>query len=424
LYYNLNFTSWVRLANTLKLKIFLNMRLTDPTGAAAGIDALIADVSATGLFISNQNENFIWRYGTTTADPDARAPRFVAQYPAGGGDYQANWLMWHMFHGYDAVHRAAADPGDPRIRFYFYRQVLVNSTSTNELRCLSESLPSHYPGSTGTAIFTNTLAGLPPLGVGPAHPTNDATDIAWNRTFCVPTDRGYWGRDHIDPQGIPPDGQLRTAYGVYPYGGRFDNNSATGISAGVGQRGAGFMPIMMRSYVSFMLSEAALFLTLNPPALTARAYYINGLNQSFTDVRDWAVNGTYSTNGAAASPNEGTTIGTFYPSGQYSTDVTNYVTAATAAYDNRLLVSADEAMNYVGREFWIASYGNGVEAYNLYRRTGKPTGMQPVINPVPGSFPRSYWYPANFANLNNTVDQKADMSGKVFWDASTTNLDF
>jgi hypothetical protein len=86
--------------------------------------------------------------------------------------------------------------------------------------------------------------------------------------------------------------------------------------------------------------------------------------------------------------------------------------------------AADETMNYVAREYWISLFGNGVEAYNLYRRTGMPSGMQPVLNPTPGDFPRSYWYPANFANLNNTVTQKADLKPRVFWDNNTTNLDF
>lgn len=432
-----SFTKWVLLANSLKLKIYLNTRMIDASGAAAGINALIADNSATGGLIgytaahaldaSGQSNNFIFRYGTNTTNPDARHPSFVAQYPAGGGDYQSNYLMWQMFWGYNATQNGA--PGDPRMRFYFYRQVLVNSTSTNELRCLSESIPSHYPTSTGSAIIDNTIAGRAPMGVGPTMPTNDPTNPAWGTgsykgTYCTPTDRGYWGRDHVDPQGIPPDGQLRTAYGPYPVGGRFDANNGAGVASTQGQRGAGMEPIMTRSFVSFMLSEAALYLTLNAPAMTARQYYQNGVDQSMVDVRDWAVNGTYGTTTVAPAAGEGAAINTFYSSATYTTDRTNYIASALAAFDDRLAVSSDEAMNYVAREYWIASFKNGVEAYNLYRRTGKPTGMQPAITPQPGAFPRSYWYPANFANLNNTVDQKADLTSRVFWDKSTTNLDF
>jgi hypothetical protein len=421
MYYSNNYTKWIKLANTLKLKAYLNLSLVDPSTATTNINALVADVSPTGGLMTTADENFIFRYGTVTSDPDARHPNFVGQYPAGGGAYQSNWLMWHMFFGYDATQNGA--PGDPRIRFYFARQVTANSTSSNEIRCLTESLPSHYPTATASAIVDNSIAGRPPMGVAPAHPTNDPTDPAWQRTFCYPTDRGYWGRDHVDPQGIPPDNNLRTAWGPYPVGGRFDNNAGGPVGATQGQRGAGFQPIMMRSYVQFMLSEAALTLTLAGPT-TARQYYNNGLNYSFTDVRNWAVNGTYNTSTVSASPTEAATINAFYPAGTYTTDVAAYVASALAAFDNRLLVSASEALNYVAREYWIASFGNGVEAYNLYRRTGKPTGMQPVINPQPGEFPQSFWYPANFANLNSSVEQKPGLSIPVFWDTNTTNLDF
>lgn len=418
-YYSNNYTKWIKLANTLKLKIYLNLRLTDQATAQTQIAALVADASPTGGLITLANENFIFRYGTVTADPDARHPRFIGQYPAGGGDYMSNWLMWHMFHGYDATQNGA--PGDPRMRFYFYRQRIANSTSSNEIRCLTESLPSHYPSSTGTAIIDNAIAGRPPLGVALTHPTNDASDIAWTRTFCYPTDRGYWGRDHIDPQGIPPDNNLRTAWGAYPVGGRFDNNAGANVGATAGMRGAGFQPIMMRSYVQFMLAEAALYMTIGG---TAAGYYNAGLTQSFADVRDWAVNGTYGSSSVGAAPNEAATINAFYPAATYTADVNAYIALANAAFADRLGVSQNEAMNYVAREYWIALFGNGVEAYNLYRRTGMPTGMQPVINPQPGAFPRSYWYPANFANLNNSVEQKANLTTRVFWDNNSTNLDF
>jgi hypothetical protein len=540
-----NFDKWVKLANSLKLKIYLNLRLTDPTAAQTGIAALITENN----WIDDQNENFVFRYSTTTADPDARHPAFVGQYPGGGGAYMSNWLMWHMLHGYDARHRNL-DSGDPRLRFYFYRQVTTNSTSTNEIRCLGESLPSHYPTSTGTAIIDNSVAGRAPMGTRVLDPTNDPADIAWTRTFCYPSSIGYWGRDHIDPQGIPPDGLLRTAYGSYPVGGRFDANNGVGVSAGVGMRGAGIQPIMMRSFVQFMLAEASLYLTVGGAG--ALTYYTNGINFSLTDVRDWAVNGTYGASAVAPAPNEATAINTFYPanytgtpaaggpvraattsnlaalSGEitvdgvalvagdrvlvknqttarnngiyvvaagawtratdsddvaelvnqqvqvtaltypavninggtrwlqttpnttaaplvvgtsnivyagnhsYTQDATNYRNLAITAFSESLAgtsdiipgTTADEAMNYVAREYWIALFGNGVEAYNLYRRTGFPSGMQPVLNPTPGDFPRSYWYPANFANLNNTVDQKADLKPRVFWDTNTTNLDF
>jgi hypothetical protein len=447
------FPKWILLANTLKLKIYLNMRLIDAATATAGINALLADASTTGGLIgytpahavsgAGASESFMFRYGLTTADPDARHPSFIGQYPGGGGAYQSNWLMWHMLYGYDATQ--AGQPGDPRTRFYFYRQTTTNSTSTNEIRCLGEAIPTHYPQTTGSAILDNSIGGRPPMGTGAAHPTNDATDPAWGttaqpRTFCYVSSVGYWGRDHIDPQGIPPDGQLRTAYGSYPIGGRFDANNGVAVSASQGMRGAGLEPIMMRSFVNFMLAEASLYLTLGGPVLTPVAYFTSGVDQSITDVRDWSVNGTLGTSSVAAAPTESTAINAFYPGATYTTDKTNYVNAAVTAFNNSLAGTnfpadlptglvptpslADEAMNYIAREFWIASVGCGIEAYNLYRRTGMPTGMQPVLSPTPGDFPRSFWYPANFANLNNTVEQKAELTTQVFWDNNGTNLSF
>jgi hypothetical protein len=408
LYYANNYGSWVRAANSIRLKIYLNL------GDATGINSVIAHP---GGLITAPAHNFVFRYGTNQADPDARHPRFNQNYLGGGGAYMSNWYMWHMFHGYNAQQNGA--PGDPRMRFYFYRQTNVNSSDPNQIRCVVQAIPLHYPQSTGTAIVDNTKAGRAPLGVDPSHPTNDPTSPAWGRTFCYPTDRGYWGRDHVDPQGIPPDGFLRTAWGVYPSGGRFDANVNGSVAQTQGMRGGGMQPIMMRSFVQFMLAEAALTLgTTGVP----RDHYRDGILFSMDDVRSFSVNGNFGF--GAAPPTEATTINTFYPIDVYNTDRDNYLASALAAYDDRVAVSADEAMNYVAREYWIASFCNGVEAYNLYRRTGKPTGMQPVINPSPGTFPRSFWYPANAANLNGSIEQKTTLGVKVFWDNNSTDLDF
>jgi hypothetical protein len=410
LYYANNYSRWVKLANTLKLRNYLNLRLVDPAGAAAGIAAVL---TAPGGIITTQTENFVFRYGTNLADPDSRHPRFVANYPSGGGNYMSNWLMWQMFHGYDRHLLSSPSQGDPRMRFYFYRQTNANNSDPNNIRCVTGTVPSHYPQSTGTAIIYNPTAGPPP-GI-----TTDPASAAWGRTFCYPTNIGYWGRDHVNPEGIPPDNFLRTAWGVYPSGGRFDANVNGSVNANVGMKGAGFQPIMMRSFVQFMLAEYHLY--LGAGAAAAQPFFDLGMDYSFTDVRDWSVNGTFGI--GTASPGEGSLIGTFYPAGTYSADVTAYRASANAAYDAAELVSPDEVMNYIAREYWIASYCNGAESYNLYRRTGLPSGMQPALSPSPGEFIRSYWYPADFVNLNKNIEQK-ELTDRVFWDSNSSNLSF
>ncbi len=118
---------------------------------------------------------------------------------------------------------------------------------------------------------------------------------------------------------------------------------------------------------------------------------------------------------------EAATINAFYPAATYTADAANYRTAAVAAFNS----SAPNALNYLAREYWVSLVGNGYEAYNLYRRTGRPTGMQPVISASPGPFPQSFWYPAVYATLNNTAKQKADLTSKVFWQVdSPPNINF
>lgn len=441
-YYGNNYGSWVKLANTLELKAYLNLRLTEAGTATTGITAAMA-----GGLILAQSENFMFHYGISTSDPDSRHPLFVNNYPAGGGNYMSNWLMYEMYHGWDANQNGAA--GDPRIRFYFYRQELTNNTDPNNIRCATAlQAPDHYPANKGGSIVINGAAGYP-VGI-----PIDVTNKAWQtnnsgasgnlpRSFCYPTTVGYWGRDHVNPEGIPPDGFLRTAWGAYPAGGRFDNNTGADVSANVGMRGAGMYPIMMRSFTNFMLAEAALFGIIGGSAAT---YFDAGVRASMDDVRDFAVNGKQTGSSHAAAPTEATTINSYYPLATFNTDVNNYLNRApgtNGASDlggalvqfnagppvglpGSALTLQQWQMACIAREYWIAAYGNGVEAYNLLRRTGMPFGLQPTIQQTTSltPFPMSYYYPQAYAALNSKVDQKPSLgaNAKVFWDNTTASI--
>ena len=41
--------------------------------------------------------------------------------------------------------------------------------------------------------------------------------------------------------------------------------------------------------------------------------------------------------------------------------------------------------------------------------------VQPNIEPNPGAFPVSMWYPNNYTARNSNASQKSDLTGKVFW---------
>jgi hypothetical protein len=205
----------------------------------------------------------------------------------------------------------------------------------------------------------------------------------------------------LDPDGIPPDGLKRTAYGTFPAGGRFDNNSAVPVSnPALGMRGAGIHPIMLAAYVDFMLAESALTLGTTGDA---KALLLSGIKKHMDYVRAFAVAGA-----------EGAAITTFEPAATFTAKVTSYQNYVAAQFD--AAANNDTKMNVVGREYWLSLYGNGMESFNLYRRTGKPARMQPGLEAITGPFVRSFLYPNNYMVTNTTAVQKQNLASQVFWD--------
>jgi hypothetical protein len=355
-FYNRNYTKWTRLVNTLKLRYYLNLRLTEESTANSGIDALIAENNMLKV-----GDDFIFRFGTSRANPDSRHPNFVGSYTSGGGTYHSTYYMWHMTEakGFD----------DPRARFYWYRQVLVNSTNVDEIECIGQIAPPHY--------------------------------LAGGFIYCLPGQRGYWGRDHLDPDGVPPDGLKRTMWGVYPAGGRFDNDSASPTNnPSLGAQGEGLYPIMLAAYVDFMLAEAAL--EIDGDAASAKDYMLSGIEKHMAYVT-----------GFALSTQESGAINAFFDAKDTSLedDIEAYLGFVGAEYDN-----ASNKMYIIGREYWLSLYGNGAEAYNLYKRTGEPGNMQPGLEQNAGVFPRSFLYPNVYMVTNTNASQKSGLDAQVFWD--------
>lgn len=357
LFYANNASRWLKAISALELKYHLNRKLIDASGSTSAINALISS----GNLPSAVGEDFIFRYGTSVADPSARHP-LSGQLGAGGGDYQGVWYMWNL------TEDKPFD--DPRVRYYMYRQVLVNTQDPDELRCISEIPPSHY-----------LVGGWP---------------------FCNPGERGYWGRDHLNAEGIPPDGLRKTMYGLYPAGGRFDNNSAqTYTNPNAGNSGAGIAPIMLTAFVDFMLAEAALTIgtTGDPKELMLR-----GIRKHMAFVRAFAL-------GSA----EMGTVTAFFPTAEWNDLVDEYIDHVSGEYD---AAPANRKMNIIAHEYWLALYGNGIEAYNLYRRTGQPDNMQPGLLATSGDFPRSFLYPTNYIVTNSEAVQKSNLRQRVFWDTN------
>jgi hypothetical protein len=351
---------WRTAAKLLKLKAYSTNRLVDAT-VKDKINALIADADIVASVSTTVND-FEFKYSTKQSNPDSRHPDYANNYSAQlPNDYIQTHFAWAL-----VVEKGTGDlNNDPRTRYYLYRQVINYARrDENTMSCSIQTPPPHYTAS------------MP---------------------FCF-TISGYWTRDMGDGSGIPPDDAFRTTYGIYPAGGQFDANQATTVSLNMGGNGAGIEPIWQSAFTEFVKAECALTIGTNG---NARTLLENGIRRSMAKVQGFAA-----AIGAAGA------VPATYAMTQSRID--GYVTKILTAYD--AAATNDEKLNVIAKEYYLALWGNGMEVYNLYRRTGKPDNLQFMLNPNPGNYTRSMFYPSNYVNLNKLAVQKSDVDVQVFWD--------
>jgi len=352
---------WRTAAKLLKLRALSNTRLVDASSKTK-IDALLLDADVIASVNSSAND-LEFKYSNRQTNPNSRHPRYNGNWTQTGnaGDYMGTYFMWVL-----VEERGTGVNNDPRTRYYIYRQKTnAASVNVNTSSCSVAPPPPHYP------------VGMP---------------------FCLLL-QGYWGRDHGDNSGIPPDGELRSTWGIYPAGGEFDFNQALRVSLNRGGNGAGIQPLWQSAFTEFVKAESALKLgTAGSP----RALLESGIRKSIAKVTGFA----------AAIGSVMPTTDTAFVATPFR--INNYVNKVLASYD--AAASDDQRLNIIMKEYYIALWGNGIDAINNYRRTGKPDNMQFTRAAAPGSFTRSMLYPATLVNLNLNASQKSGVDVQVFWD--------
>jgi hypothetical protein len=351
IFYDEDISKWRKLINTIRLKAYYT------TGNTAAFNQVIAGNN----FISDPADDFFLQYGTSELQPDNRHPDFALDYtPSGANIYQSNWLMETMLNN-----------DDPRIRYYFYRQ--VDATPGADAPPNEEDLACS-------------------LAVPPQH------FIDGGFTYCsVPN--GYWGRTHGNNEGTPPDNFKRAAVGVYPAGGRFDDSSFGEVGLGLGGGGAGIEPIFMSSYVDFWRGMMA-------SSDADRANFLrDGLTKSIATVQGF---------GALDSGADQTTAPT-------PDDVNDYIDGIVADFN---AATGDDKENIYAEQYFTTLYGGATEAWVYYRLTGFPTTLTPNWEADPGPFPRTLLYPQNEVVTNSGLTQKTTLTEQVFWDTNPASPTF
>lgn len=345
--------AWIRTANTIKLKLYLN------TGNASAISDLLND----GNLILNPEENFVFSYSETGGAVESRHPLFAVNYESFANMYMSNSFMNMLQNDKEELDR------DPRLRYYFYRQSLIEPDPSFK-PCITTQPPAHFS-------------------------TSDP--------YCH-LENGYWGRDHLMARGVPPDNNLRTVPGVYPAGGLFDDGQEEEVDRSMGYRGAGFQPFLISGFTHFMLAEYELTLQNNDSE--ARNHLDTAVRHSLELVSN------FGEDQASGSPNEIT-----------QEVIDEYVSIVMDRWDN----TEQDRLRNIAKEYYLALWPNGYEAYNLIRRTGYPNredNLQPARTSSPGDWYRSLLYPQTMVTRNANAQQKTSRLTRVFWDTRGEDDEF
>ncbi len=194
----------------------------------------------------------------------------------------------------------------------------------------------------------------------------------------------FIGRDSGNPNGLSTfeDQDTRTFHGVYPAGGQFDDGSGGITTANLGLKGAATYRMMTNAMRIFIEAEAVLTLGITASA-SVEVLFEEGMREAMANVND-----------LGAGP------------GITSNQIDTYVNAKMAEFS---VASDADKLELIMMEKYVHLFGNGMEQYNDWRRTGYPDDLTLVVqtNVILNRFP----YPSSI-----TPPTDPNNNEFVFWD--------
>ncbi|EMR01156.1 SusD/RagB family nutrient-binding outer membrane lipoprotein [Cesiribacter andamanensis] len=206
--YGGNMGNWERFANSLKLKMLNQIRLT--RDVSNEVNALLSS----GMLIQNQAQDFELQYGNTSA-PDDRHPGYVEEWAPGGAGWYVSPYFYEIMTGKRTFFASNILEGiqDPRVPYYWYNQVAPDLGES------PENATSYYDPATGFLSI-------------------------------------YQFSFNIDPNEGFDQGSSQAVAGLYPLGGRYDEGNGLTVN----YNGYGSTPQRMLTYFSLLYTRAELAL--------------------------------------------------------------------------------------------------------------------------------------------------------------------
>ncbi|MEK6477356.1 SusD/RagB family nutrient-binding outer membrane lipoprotein [Catalinimonas sp. 4WD22] len=374
--YNGDIDSWITMGKSLKLRLLMNTRLVQDNSAA--ISALIEE----GDLILDGTDDFTFQFSSiNNPENENRHPWYVDGYTTSTYNftYIGHQFMVEML-----------DFEDPRRPFYIKRQTTTildqNDASDRQTTPCSQITGCVY----GYLVLNPTMIDRLYTDKGKFFDA-DAEDFL----------AGIFGRDRSDPSGIPLDGAIRSAIGVYPAAGLYDD-SPEGAANNRGT-GAGLFPMITSEMVKFYIMEA--ILTGNHAGTEAE------VREMLEEVIREHINKVYAF-GVENDPS-----GVPAPDAALDPYINKPIEEATDAYVDLWLARFDNApttnakLNVVLKQAWFTNFGSGIEIYNAFRRTGFPNDLQIPLQPQ-RDFALRLPYAQDDLNFNQSVT--AEQEGVVF----------
>lgn len=362
-----NVSNWIRMGKSLKLRMLINTRLVQDNSAA--ITALIDE----GDLILNGADDFTFQFSSiNNPENENRHPWYVDGYASSAYAFQ---YMGHQFMV------EMLDFEDPRRPYYLKRQTTSildqNDPSDRQTTPCSQISGCVYAYLVLNPTMINRLFTSKGKEFGPEE-----------RNFLA----GFFGRDRSDPSGAPLDGALRTALGVYPFGGLYDDSPET--AAGNKGTGAGILPMITSEMVKFYIMEAILTGNYAGSEAEVGEMLEEVIREHIGKVATFGAENDPSAIPAPDAPIDP------YVNKTLEQATNDYVTFFLNRYNNA--PTANAKLNVVLKQAWFTNFGNGFEIYNAYRRTGFPNDLQAPLNPQ-RDFALRLPYAQDDLNFNQSV---------------------
>jgi hypothetical protein len=351
--YGGDLNKWVKMGNTLKLKLYAQTRKESSINSPQGFTAMLNS----GL-IESQSDDFQLKYGSQQTPNQNRHPLHVNHYNQATAYWMDNWTMANLLND-GTISAITGQPvsyrnvEDPRLRYYVFRQV---------------------PGNGGGSVVTCAGGGCPIGLIG----------------------NGYLGRDAGDPSAFSNEGALIATFGVYPVGGLVDTDAPKTVTAADGT-GQGIFPMLTSFMVKFLHAEMALTTSVEGDPMELLR---EGITLSMQKVKNYGSEEMPSIEGSPYEMSEEAIA-------NYIADVQDQYMATT---------SDAEKLNIIMTEYQLALWGNGIEAYTNFRRTGYPNFAE--TSPVMGNppYPQRFIIPVSELETNPSLaDYSPDPFEPVFW---------